>query len=99
MERIYLVIQGDAVPVDTEEFKNALAPSEAPDRAVFRRTWETLSVSGHMGFKAVVDQSLTQPKDIDVSVTVHDCSLKPRFFPYSLDGFTGRRATRTTRCT
>jgi AsmA-like C-terminal region len=87
-DRIYLVIQGDEVPVDTEDFKNALAPSQSA-RATLRKTWDDLFVGGSLGFKAVVDEGLDQPKDIDVSVSIHGCSLRPRFFPYTLDGLTG----------
>ena len=42
-----------------------------------------------MNFKAKVDESLSQPKDIDVSVSVDGCCLKPRFFPFDLDQLTG----------
>jgi hypothetical protein len=88
-DRIYLTIDGDDVPVDTEEFKEALAPAGAPARMPLRRAWETLAVGGRMGFGAVVDESLAQPNDIDVSVAVHDCALKPRFFAYALAGVSG----------
>ncbi len=87
-DRIYIVIDGDDLPVDADDFKNALAPPQSPDRAALRTAWEALSVGGRMGFHAVVDQSLHQPRDIDVAVAVHGCSLKPRFFPYLLDQFT-----------
>ena len=88
-DRIYVVIEGDDLPVDADDFKNALAPTQSPERAALRTAWEALSVGGRMGFQAVVDQSLSQPKDIDVSVAVHGCSLQPRFFPYLLDQFSG----------
>ena len=85
-ERIYVVIRGDNAPVDTEDFKSALAPPELPARLPLRRAWEELGVSGRMNFKAVVDQSPDRPKDIDVTVSSEGCSLKPRFFPYALGG-------------
>ncbi len=88
-DRIYVVIKGDGVPVDTESFKNALSPSEAAGRTPLRHTMETLGVTGHMNFTAKVDESLSQPKDIDVSVSVDGCSLKPRFFPFDLNQLTG----------
>ncbi len=88
-DRIYLVIEGDDLPVDADDFKNALAPTQSPERAALRTAWEALSVGGRMGFRAVVDQALTPPKDIDVSVAVHGCSLQPRFFPYLMDQFSG----------
>ncbi len=88
-DRIYVVIKGDQVAVDTESFKNALSPSEASGRMALRHTMETLGVSGRMNFKAKVDESLSQPKDIDVSVSVDGCSLKPRFFPFDLNQLTG----------
>ncbi len=75
--------------MDAEDFKNALAPPQSPDRAALRTAWEALSVGGRMGFHAVVDESLRQPRDIDVAVDFHGCSLKPRFFPYLLDQFAG----------
>ena len=80
-ERIYVVIRGDDVPVDTEDFKSALAPPELPARLPLRRAWEELGVSGRMNFKAVVDQAPDRPKDIDVTVSSDGCSIKPRFFP------------------
>jgi hypothetical protein len=88
-DRIYVVIDGENVPTDADDFKNALAPPQSSERAPLRTAWEALSVGGRMGFHAVVDQSLVQPKDIDVSVAVHGCSLKPRFFSYALDQFSG----------
>ena len=88
-DRIYVVIEGDDVPADADDFKNALAPSASSERAALRTAWEALSVGGRMGFHAVVDQSLSKPRDIDVSVSVHGCSLTPRFFPYALHEFSG----------
>ncbi len=88
-ERIYVLIQGDDVAVDTEDFKSALAPPELPARLPLRRAWEELGVSGRMNFKAVVDQAPDRPKDIDVTVSSDGCSLKPRFFPYALHQVTG----------
>jgi hypothetical protein len=88
-DRIYVVIKGDDVAVDTESFKNALSPSEASGRTALRHTMETLGLSGRMNFTAKVDESLSQPKDIDVSVSVDGCSLKPRFFPFDLNQLTG----------
>ncbi|HVS38550.1 MAG TPA: AsmA-like C-terminal region-containing protein [Gemmataceae bacterium] len=88
-DRIYLVIDGENLPTDADDFKNALAPPALSERAPLRSAWEALSISGRMGFHAVVDQALDQPKDIDVSVTAHGCSLRPRFFPYDLQDFSG----------
>jgi hypothetical protein len=88
-DRIYVVIKGDNVAVDTESFKNALSPTEAPGRTALRHTMETLGVSGRMNFEAKVDESLSQPRDIDVSVSVDGCSLKPRFFPFDLNQLAG----------
>ena len=88
-ERIYVLIQGDDVPVDTEDFKSALAPADLPARLPLRRAWEELAVSGRMSFKAVVDQSPSQPKDIDVTVSTAGCSMRPRFFPYALQQVAG----------
>ena len=88
-DRIYVVIKGDQLAVDTEGFKNALSPSEGTGRMALRHTMETLGASGRMNFKAKVDESLSQPKDIDVSVSVDGCSLKPRFFPFDLNELTG----------
>jgi AsmA-like C-terminal region len=88
-DRIYVVIKGDEVAVDTESFKNALSPSKAEGRTALRHTMENLGVSGRMNFKAVVDESLSQPQDIDVSVAVDGCSLKPHFFPFDLNQVNG----------
>jgi AsmA-like C-terminal region len=88
-DRIYVVIKGDQLAVDTESFKNALSPTETAGRTALRHTMETLRVSGRMNFKATVDESLSQPKDIDVSVSVDGCSLKPHFFPFDLNEVTG----------
>ena len=88
-DRIYVVIKGDHLAVDTESFKNALSPSEASGRMALRHTLETLGMSGRMNFQAKVDESLSQPKDIDVSVSVDGCSLKPRFFPFDLKELAG----------
>ena len=88
-ERIYVLIQGDDVAVDTEDFKSALAPSDLPARLPLRHAWEELAVTGRMSFKAVVDQAPSRPKDIDVTVSTAGCSLRPRFFPYALQQVSG----------
>jgi hypothetical protein len=82
-DRIEMSIRGRDILLD-DEFEQALAPPEFPARAALRNTWHTLALGGRLSFAADVVDRPDQPQDIDVGVNVHDCTMRPAFFPYAL---------------
>jgi AsmA-like C-terminal region len=81
--RVQLLIQGKNVQVN-KELEEALAPPNIPARVALQRTWRTMGLGGRMNFDAEVLDVLGQPKDIDVSVNLRGCSMRPKFFEYNL---------------
>jgi hypothetical protein len=81
---VKVTIRGRDVPLD-HDFEEALAPPEAPGRAALQATWRALALRGRLSFAAEVIDHPEQPQDIDVAVDVHGCTMRPAFFPYSLD--------------
>ena len=70
-DRIYIVIDGDDVPVDTDDFKNALAPSQSPDRAALRhRLGGAVRLRPHELPCRRGPVARASPRDIDVTVAV-----------------------------
>jgi hypothetical protein len=68
---------------EAHEFKAALATG----RPALGQTYEALRPGGRLDFDAeVLDRG---PQDLDVAVTVHGPSIRPRFFDYSLDDLQG----------
>src|SRR5262249_28408781 len=45
---------------------------------------------GRLGFSAVVIDHPDHPQDIDVGVTIRNCTMQPAFFPYALNQVSGR---------
>ncbi len=84
-ERIRLTISGRGVALG-KSFEDALDKAEVPCRPELQKAWHILRLSGQLSFAAVVDECPTQPQDIDVSVNLRGCELRPRFFDYALGG-------------
>jgi hypothetical protein len=82
--RMRVEIHGKGIALD-EQFKGALAPPGIPERSQLKSAWQTLGLSGRMGFDAeVTDLGATVP-NLDVQVAAHGCSMRPQFFKYDLD--------------
>ena len=79
-EHVSVLIQGENLPLD-EEFRKALAPG----RAALARAVETFALTGRMNFAARIDDLPNQAQDIDVTVSVGGCRMKPTFFQYPLE--------------
>ena len=82
-------IHGTSIPLD-EKFEAALAPAKMPARAALKYAWQTLNLSGEMSFDAdVMDLGGGDPANLDVKVTARGCSMRPKFFDYSLSDMGG----------
>src|SRR5579884_1700174 len=80
-ERVELNIDGLAVLLD-RQFEEALAPPAFPGRAPLARTCRMLNLAGRLSFSAHIDDLPNQPQDLDVTVSVNGCTMKPKFFEY-----------------
>jgi hypothetical protein len=87
-DKVQMTIQGRNILLD-EEFTEALAPPSAPNRAPLQKAWRTLAIAGRMGFVAKIDDLPNQPQDVDVTVKVQGCTIRPKFFPYPMDQVSG----------
>jgi hypothetical protein len=86
--KIRLLIHGKDVPIN-KEFEEALSPPGMPGRAALQRTVKTLELAGRLNFASEVLDIPNQPQDIDVTVSVRGCSMKPKFFEYTLNDVAG----------
>lgn len=80
-QRVALKIQGKNLPLD-DELVNAMPPK-------LQAAWKAFAPAGQLSFDAAVDNSPGQPQDIDVTVNVQGCTLRPTFFPYTLEDVGG----------
>jgi hypothetical protein len=87
-DRIRVAIQGRGIPMDAE-FEHALAPGGGEERKGLQRAWRTLKLAGRLNFSADVIDTPGQPQDIDVTVGVQGCTMKPTFFDYALEEVSG----------
>jgi hypothetical protein len=83
-DRVKVAIHGKDIPLD-HDFEEALAPPEAPGRAALQRAWRAMALRGRLSFAADVIDHPDQPQDIDVTVDVHGCTMRPAFFSYAMD--------------
>ncbi len=87
-ERIQVRIQGVNIPLD-QEFETALVPISGKERLELQAAWKRLRLTGRLSFAAEVIDHPGQPQDIDVSVDVHGCAMRPGFFDYALEDLSG----------
>src|SRR5262249_18009791 len=87
-DKVRMTIQGRGILLD-EEFTEALAPPSAPSRSPWQKAWRTLAIAGRMSFVAKIDDLPNQPQDVDVTVKVTGCTIRPKFFPYAMDQVSG----------
>src|SRR5205823_5755321 len=78
--RVSVVIHGHNLPID-DTFKPALAPG----REALARAVDTFALTGKLNFSAHIDDLPNQPRDIDVTVRVGGCRIRPTFFTYPLE--------------
>lgn len=83
-ERVRVRISGRDIPLD-REFEKALAPTSGGERLALQTAWKRLRLGGRFHFSAEVVDDPGQPQDIDVSVAVRGCTLKPEFFDFALE--------------
>jgi hypothetical protein len=81
-QRVALEIGGSNLLLDPE-FEQALRLPK------LQQVWKQFAPAGRMSFQAQIDNTPDQPQDIDVTVTVQGCMIKPTFFPYPLEEVTG----------
>jgi hypothetical protein len=88
-EIVRIRIRGQSVLLD-KELERALSPAHGKDRKALQAAWHMLSLAGRMSFTAEVVDHPNHPKDIDVTVGVQGCTMKPVFFDYALDDVSGQ---------
>jgi hypothetical protein len=82
-ERIEMHIAGRNLLLD-QEFEQALAGHDA-ERKGLHKAWQALRLAGRLSFVADVIDLPNQPQDIDVTVGVEGCFMRPTFFDYALE--------------
>ena len=87
-EIVRLHIHGRNLLLD-REFEQSLSPAEGKERKPLQNAWRTLALAGRLNFDAEVVDHPNHPQDIDVSVNVRGCTMKPNFFNYALDAVSG----------
>lgn len=87
-ERVHIKIRGRDLPLN-QEFERALVPLSGNERQDLQAAWKRLRLTGRLSFAAEVIDHPGQPQDIDVSVNVQGCSMKPSFFEYALEQLSG----------
>jgi hypothetical protein len=89
-EIVHIRITGRNILLD-QELERALspAPGAGKERKELQNTWRMLALGGRMNFTAEVVDHPNQPRDIDVTVGVQGCTMKPTFFDYALSNVSG----------
>jgi hypothetical protein len=82
-EKVSVVIEGRNLPLD-DPFRTALAHG----RPALARAWDAFRLAGRMNFRAQIDDVPDQPQDIDVTVGISGCQMRPDFFDYPLEQVT-----------
>src|SRR5262249_43232415 len=80
-DRIAVEVSGTNLLLDAE-LEGALLPR-------LRQAWKAFSPAGRMSFLAQIDNLPGQPQDIDVTVNVSGCQIRPTFLPYLLNEVKG----------
>ncbi|MFO0930123.1 MAG: AsmA-like C-terminal region-containing protein [Gemmataceae bacterium] len=83
-ERVKVRITGRELLLDGE-FEKALAPISGNERVALQQAWKKLRLAGRLSFSAEVVDDPGQPQNIDVSVDVRGCTMKPEYFDYALE--------------
>jgi hypothetical protein len=83
-ERVQVRIAGRDLLLD-REFEQALSPGNGSQRRGLQKAWQTLRLAGRLSFAADVIDLPNQPQDIDVTVGVEGCFMRPTFFDYPLE--------------
>lgn len=83
-ERISLRIEGREIPLDKE-----LETAISTGRETLGQAWRTFAIEGRMNFVAAINDLPDKPRDMDITVTVGGCRMKPSFFPYPLEDVSG----------
>ncbi len=78
-ERVVVRVAGENLLLDSE-FESALTPG----RETLRKVWDSFALTGRLNFSAVIEDLPNQPKDVDLTVSIAGCQMKPSFFPYAL---------------
>src|SRR5262249_20967141 len=87
-DRVRVRVRGKDVQLD-DEFEQALALERGEDRRGLCKTWKTLKRGGRLSVNGEVVHDPPQPQDIDVTVGVQGCTLRPTFFDYPLTDVCG----------
>lgn len=88
MQRVEVRIRGKDLPLG-REFEQALVPTSGNERQPLQAAWKRMRLAGRLSFSAEVIDHPGQPQDIDVTVNVQGCTMKPTFFDYALDQLSG----------
>jgi hypothetical protein len=81
-ECVKVAISGKDILLDPE-FEHALSPPGA-GRDALRHAWAMLALRGRLSFESFVVDQPDQPQDLDVTVEIKGCSMKPDFFRYAM---------------
>jgi hypothetical protein len=76
-------IRGEDVMLDPELEQALVDPPE------LKQAWKAFTPAGRMKFTAQVVRRGNQTPDVTVGVTATACTVKPEFFPYTLEDLTG----------
>lgn len=79
-QRVQVVVHGSNVLLEDPDFEAALAI-----RPALQQAFKTLRLAGRLDFSASVVDVPDQPREIDVSVCVNGCRMRPKFFDYDME--------------
>jgi hypothetical protein len=81
-DRLVINIDGQNVPLDEELARHC--------NEKLKQTWKTFAPTGRIDFTTQVTCLPRTPQpDIDLTVTAHDCTIRPTFFPCNLANVNG----------
>jgi hypothetical protein len=79
--RVAIELAGQNLPLDSD-LEEAL-----PHK--LKLAWRSFAPTGRLSLAAAIDNVPGQPQDIDVTVNIQGCQLRPTFFPYTLQEVRG----------
>jgi hypothetical protein len=82
--KLIMAIIGRNLCIDAD-LRGALVPFKGLSKA-----WDTFAPAGRLGFQVQIERLPGKPHELDVTVDVAGCAIKPNFFQYQLHDVTGQ---------
>lgn len=79
--RVAIDLTGRNLALDSD-LEEALPPK-------LKVAWRSFAPAGRLSLAAAIDNAPGQPQDIKVTISVQGCTLRPTFFPYTLEDVRG----------